>query len=231
MPVQEPLDRVGRMRTDRPRAFKSHSAPPVLPYVEPGSGPDVRYIVVVRNPEEALVSAKPFLEQHTDAWFDLWQVPKTALTRPDFPAFYHEVLDPMGLTAAPFGFLQSWWHLRHKANVLLLHFSDMKRDLGGSIQRIAGFIGVRPTDGEWRAITEYTSFAWMKQHGTKFDASTAAEVPILMPGAMVRKGKTGAASEDGMTPELSELLRGTGRQICPDDRALRWLYEGGLLPG
>ena len=55
---------------------------------------DVRYILVVRNPEEALVSAKPFLEKHTDEWLEFWQVPKTALTRPDFPAFYREVLEP-----------------------------------------------------------------------------------------------------------------------------------------
>ena len=78
MPLQELLDRVDTMRRDRPRAFKTHSAPPVLPYVEPGGTKDVRYIVVLRNPEEALVSIKPFLEKHTDEWYELWQVPKRA---------------------------------------------------------------------------------------------------------------------------------------------------------
>lgn len=230
MPVQELLDRVGRMPLERPRAFKTHAAPPVLPYVEPGGDKDVRYIVVLRNPEEALVSIKPFLEHHTDEWYELWQAPKGAMTRPDFPAFYHEVLDPMGMNAALFGFLQSWWPLRNRPNVLFLHFTNMKRDHEGSIRRIADFIGVRPTDEEWRAITEYTSFPWMKQHGAKFDASTATDVPVLRPGSMVRKGEVGAAREDGMTRAISEHLRGIGNQICTDHRSLQWFYEGGALP-
>jgi hypothetical protein len=134
------------MRRDRPRAFKSHSAPPGLPYVEAGGGKDVRYIMVVRHPEEALVSAKPFFEKHTDEWLELWDVPKGALSRPNFSTFYYEVIDRMGLNAALFGFVQAWWPLRHKPNVQFLHFTDMKRDHDGSIRRIADFIGVQPTD-------------------------------------------------------------------------------------
>jgi len=230
MPVQELLERVENMNLERPRAFKTHSAPPVLPYIEPGGGKDVRYIVVFRNPEEALVSAKPFLEQHTDEWYELWQAPKGAMTRPDFQAFYYEVLDAMGMNAALFGFLQSWWPLRGRPNVLFLHFANMKRDHQGSLRRIADFIGAHPTAEEWGAITEYTSFPWMKQNGVKFDARTATDVPVLRPGAMVRKGETGLAREDGMTRTVSEHLRDIGGRICSDPRALQWFYEGGTLP-
>ena len=231
MPVQELVNRVENMSVERPRALKTHAAPPVLPYVEPGGDKDVRYIVVCRNPEEALVSFKPFLEKHTDQWYQLWEVPKAALTRPDFSAFYHEVIDPMGISDALFGFLTSWWPLRDKPNVLFLHFADMKKDHEGSIRKIADFIGAQPTDDEWRAITEYTSFPWMKRNGTKFDATTATDVPVLEPCAMVRKGESGSAKDDGMTPEISEHLRVVGSHICPDEHARRWFYEGGPLPG
>ena len=162
--------------------------------------------MVFRNPEEALVSAKPFLEKHTDEWYELWQVPKGALTRPDFSTFYYEVLDAMGMHAALFGSLRSWWPLRNKQNVLFLHFADMKKDHEGAIRKIADFIGARPTDEEWSAITEYASFPWMKQNGIKFDASTATDVPVLAPGAMVRKGESDSArggrydAEDLRTP-------------------------------
>jgi hypothetical protein len=70
----------------------------------------------------------------------------------------------------------------------------------------------------------------MKQHGIKLDATTATEVPVLEPGAMVRRGQAGAAADDGMTPEISEHLREVGARRCPDDDARRWLYEGGPLP-
>ena len=106
----------------------------------------------------------------------------------------------------------------------------MKSDHDGSLRKVADFIGVRPTDEEWRAITEYTSFSWMKEHGIKFDATTATETPVLKPGAMVRKGKSGAAGEDGMTPTIAEHRRALGSTLCPNDAALRWFYEGGPLP-
>ena len=230
MPVEDLLDRVDSMRRDRPRAFKTHSAPPLLPYVEPGGLKNVRYVVVFRNPEEALVSAKPFLEKHNEAWYDLWQVPKAALTRPDFPSFYHDVVDTLGLNGMLFGFLQSWWPLRHQANVLFLHYADMKRDHEGSIRTIADFLRIEPTPDQWKAIVEYTSFPWMKSHGVKFDARTATVVPVLEVGAMVRKGQSGTAAEDGMTPEIARHLRALGEKVCPDARALRWFYEGGRLP-
>ncbi len=146
-----------------------------------------------RNPEEALVSAKPFLEKHTNEWHELWGVPKTAVTRPDFATFYREVIDAKGWQHLLFGFLASWWPLRHNDNILFLHFADMKRDHDGSIRKLSDFIGTQPTDEEWAAITEYTSFPWMKRHTVKFESSTIGAVPVLQPGAMVRKGKLGTS--------------------------------------
>ncbi len=230
MTVQDLQDRIEAMPRDVPRAFKTHAAPPTVPYLAPGGDTDVRYIVVCRNPEEALVSVKPFIEKHTDELFDLWQIPRDGMTRPDFPTFYHEVLDAGGLNAAPFGLLQAWWPLRHNANVLMLHFADMKRDHGGSIRRVADFIDAAPSENQWPAILEYTSFRWMKAHDIKFDGATMGNVPVLEHGAMVRKGVTGAAYEDGMTPEIAAHLHALGSQISPDEAALRWLYEGGALP-
>jgi hypothetical protein len=65
------LERFRSMTTARRRAFKTHSSPPMIPYVEPGPNvPDVKYIVVLRNPEEALMSLKPFMEGHSQAFFD-----------------------------------------------------------------------------------------------------------------------------------------------------------------
>jgi len=46
----------------------------------------------------------------------------------------------------------------------------------------------------------------------------------------VRKGRVGAAAEDGMTPALAQRLRALGEQVHADPRALVWQYEGGPLP-
>lgn len=190
----------------------------------------MKYIVVFRNPEEALVSFRPFLDQHTDEWFDLWQVPREAMCRPDFPSFYSDVIDSNGMQRLFFGFLAAWWPLREEKNVLFLHYSEMKRDLEAAIAKIAEFLGIEPTAEQWLTILQYTSFPWMKLHEEKFEARTASEVPILGTGAMIRNGEVGKANHDGMTGDVSRHLRELGGMICPDASAVNWYYEGGILP-
>jgi hypothetical protein len=95
---------------------------------------------------------------------------------------------------------------------------------------IAAFLGTRPTESEWAKIGRHTTFAWMKEHEDKFESVTPCPVPPLEKGAMVRKGKLGAAHEDGMTTQIASELRATGDAILSDPAARRWLYEGGPIP-
>ncbi|WP_291836353.1 sulfotransferase domain-containing protein [Limimaricola sp.] len=224
------LDRLNAIPPSQRRVMKTHSPPPGLPFHAPDGWPGVKYIVVFRNPEESLVSFWPFLNKHSDEWFDLWQVPRMAMCRPDFPSFYAEVIDPQGMQAMHFGFLAAWWPLRGQPNVLFLHYADMKDDHEGTIRKIADFLGVSPGDDRWPAILEYTSFPWMKQHEDRFETMPDTPVPVLNPGAMLRRGEAGKARDDGMTDEISRHLRAVGSQICPDADALDWLYNGGPLP-
>ncbi len=230
-PADTPEDvyaRLAAMPHDRPRAFKTHSAPPAVPFFRAGSGKNIKYLVIGRNPEEAFVSFKPFLEEHSDAWYELWGVPRAALTRPDFRSFYNEVASPNGMQGMFFGFLAAWWPLRHEPNVLFLHFADMKKDHEGSVRRIADFLGVTPAADRWPAILQYTGFPWMKANERKFEAGSHLRVQPLNSGAMIRKGQLGAAREDGMTDEIAAHLRVVGQAICPDEQAVDWLYRGGV---
>lgn len=226
-PAKEVHDRLAAMPRDRRRAFKSHSAPPELPFVKAGRGEDPKYIVVCRNPEEALVSFKIFVDLHTDAFYALWDTPRAAMTRPTFESWYREIVDPREMQGIFFGFLAGWWPLRHEPNVLFVHFADMKKDLAGSARKVAAFLGIAPTAAQWKTIDELVSFDWMKKHEDKFETVANTPVPVLERGAMVRKGKTGAAHEDGMTPEIAAHLRASGARIVTDPAATKWLYEGG----
>lgn len=214
------LDRIEAMPVDRPRIFKTHSAPPMVPYRE-----NVRYVVVARNPDEAIASFYPFLANHSDEWVALWGLPENALRWPDFATFYAQMVAPGLHKGALFGFASAWWPYREAANTLFLHFSQMKGDHAGSIRRIADFLGIRPDDDAWSRILEFTSFPWMKAHEEKFEAMTAGDVTVLQRGAMVRHGETGRAGRDGMTPELSADLRKAGAETCAPD-VLDWLYTG-----
>jgi aryl sulfotransferase len=217
------------MGTDRFRAFKSHALPGTVPYFAPGAGPAVRYVVVVRNPDEAVASFYPFINAHADGFFAAWGVPREAVAGGSF-AEYFAGLGSHGITPWIFGFVAGWWALREQPNVLLLHYNDMKADHEGSVQRIADFLGITPSPEERPAILEYTSFGWMKAHEDKFEARTVSNPTLLDPGAMIRKGRAGAAAEDGITPEISAAIAGIGRAILTDPAAFRWCYEGGPLP-
>ena len=212
---------------DLRRAFKSHAAPPTLPFQRPGAGLDVRYVVVARNPDEAVASFRPFIDSHSDEWFDLWHVPKGALVGPDFETFFAG-MGSHAIVPRIFAFLAAWWPLRHEPNVMLVHYADLKREPDASVRRIAKFLGFDVLDAQWPAILEYTSFQWMKAHEDKFELRTVADIPILNAGAMIRKGQVGASAEDGITAQISEAIAGIGRTILTDPKAFDWCYHGGL---
>jgi hypothetical protein len=227
--IERAVAAIDAMPGNRRRAFKTHAAPAILPYIEPGFGAEVQYVVITRNPDEVLASIYPFIRSHAAGWLSHWGIDKDEFVPPDIDACFEEFSKPM-LGGGLFGFLAAWWPLRHQPNVLLTHFYDMKRDHEGSVRRIADFLGFRPAPAEWRAILEYTSFPWMKQHEHRFELRQVADVPVLDPGAMVRKGKAGAAHEDGVTPEMSAELAAIGREFLDDADAIAWLYRGNAAP-
>ena len=221
--------RVDAMPDHRRRAFKTHSGPGPLPFQAAGSGTDVSYVVVVRSPEEALASMYPFIGSHSDEWFALWGVDKAMFVPPDFATFFEHVAKPM-VNEAVFGFVEAWWPLRHEPNVLLMHFADMKRDHEGSVRKVAGFLGFEPDDSAWPVVLECTSFPWMKRHESKFEGPDASRVPVLKSGAMIRKGETGAAREDGVTTEIAAEIARTGKDVVSEEAAFEWMYAGGIVP-
>ena len=225
----ELVARIDALPADRRRAFKTHSPPPLLPFIETEA--QVKYVVVVRNPEEATVSFRPFIERHRSEWFELWTgSPDNAMVRDSFADYYRDVALEFGVPEQLFGFMASWWALREHPKVLLLHFADLKRDHEGSLRTIAEFLGFEPREDQWPAILEYTSFAWMKAHEHKFEARLAAAIPILERGGMLRQGKVGVARAEGMDAAIAADLAARGREILTDEAAFRWFYEGGPLP-
>jgi len=227
-----------------PRGFKTHAYPGEGPEAFIKYREDVKYIAVFRNPEEAVVSFKPFLEGHSMEIWDMWGLKslREEFIQPNFPAFFEkcilgmpgmprEAVPPGGmLTMDYFSFINAWWPLRNKPNVLMLHFSDMKADHKAMVEKISNFLGTELTEEQMLNVLEYTSFKWMKQNQSKFEATTLLPFLILNTGGMIRKGEAGKAAEDGMTPKISAQIRSLAEQVVYDNQALEWMYNGGPLP-
>jgi aryl sulfotransferase len=85
--VGDMVARFDAMPSEPRRAFKTHAAPPTLPVQGSGSGTEVRYLVVARHPDEAIASFRPFLDRHSDAWYERWQVDKNDIVAPDLHSY------------------------------------------------------------------------------------------------------------------------------------------------
>lgn len=215
--------KIDAIPSNKPRAFKTHSSPPDLPFRS-----DVKYLVVVRNPEEVVVSLKAFMAKHSPDFLKWWGAPAEAFEFPDVDSFYQGVCKGAGFDVGLFTFVKEWMERRGESNVMMIHYSDMVKDHEGSIKKIADFLGYGPyTDQEWADILELTSFSWMKKHEMKFEAKTIWEVPALMNGAMMRQGSFGLARKEGISEEVAKEIRGRGERVLTDETMLEWMYNGG----
>lgn len=74
--IEQAVIAIDSMPDNRRRAFKTHAAPGMLPYHAPGSGTDVQYVVIMRNPDEVLASIYPFIGSHAAGWLSHWGIDK-----------------------------------------------------------------------------------------------------------------------------------------------------------
>ncbi len=162
----------------KPRAFKSHLPATLVPK-------GGRYINVVRNPADVLVSNFKFME----GWF----FEPGAI---DIEAFAR---DTFFKTNDYYEHLKSWWLRRDDPDVLFLAYELMLKDSSASIKRIAEFIDVT-LDDELLALTlEHSTIEFMLAHKNRFDDALMRELserdgllPAGSDSAKVREGKAGS---------------------------------------
>ncbi len=159
------------------RIIKSHLEAEYVPY-----NPEAKYISVIRDPKDMLVSMILF-ENGFNELLCGGSVPVDAFVQ----SFKSERFQYQSWPA----FIDSWWALRERENVFLVTFEDMKADPIGLISRVANFLGVELTPPQMLKVAEKTSFAYMKTNDHKF-AQPAWDSGIV---PLVRSGKSGNAKE------------------------------------
>src|SRR5262249_37784202 len=106
-----------------PRGFKSHLSYDLVPK-------GARYIVSIRDPKDALVSAFRFDEG--------WMFEPGSVSIEQFAKGYVR----RGARRDYWHHLVSWWPHRGDANVLMLCYEAMNRDVASTVRRIAAFVGI-----------------------------------------------------------------------------------------
>jgi aryl sulfotransferase len=72
-----------------------------------------------------------------------------------------------------FGFERSWRAERHRPNVLLVHYADLKADLAGEMGRVAAFLGISVPSDAWPGLAEAAGFEAMRRDGEVLMGSVA----------------------------------------------------------
>ncbi len=154
--------------------IKSHLEAEYMP-----TAGDGRFITVIRNPKDMLVSLIHFENEFNELLFS-HTIP--AATFAD--AF---VTDRFLYQQWP-AFIDSWWQLRSRPDVLVLFYEDMRADAQAAVRQIAAFLEIEPTDEQLAAVIERSSFDYMRANAEAFapPAEGAGKVTL------VREGRTGS---------------------------------------
>lgn len=120
--------------------------------------------------------------------------------------------------------VRTWWAIRHLPNVMMVHFTDLKRDMGLQMRKIAAFLEIPIDEAKWARILEYCAFDWMKENATK---SVPLGGAFWDAGAQVfiHKGVNGRW-KDTLTAEESTAYE--ARAVAElGEACARWLAHGG----
>ena len=137
----------------RPRAFRSHFPYDKFPTSSPPHSMPSKFIYVMRNPKDVVVSYFKFLKL---GWFkDLeWD---------QFLNLFMAGHQPFG---DYFDHILSWWAHRDSPNILFMKYEDMKKDLPQAVSKIASFLEVDLSPDIVQKIAELTTFEKMKADNT-----------------------------------------------------------------
>ncbi|HEY2445695.1 MAG TPA: sulfotransferase domain-containing protein [Rhizomicrobium sp.] len=157
------------------RFLKSHLPFDALPVYD-----EVRYIHVARDGRDACMSFlnhfNSFLPEALERFDAIGLADETIgrpMPRPPRTArefFRYWLTDeadeekPM-MSRRFFDIERSFWSERGRFNLLLVHYNDLKADLGAEMKRIAAFLGISVSDAVWPELVKAASFESMKREG------------------------------------------------------------------
>ncbi len=185
------------------RAVKTHLDADFVPY-----NTDAKYVVVLRDPKDVLVSS------HFFAYETIGRITGV----PPVDKWVEMFLD----NQFPFGpwpeHVASYWRWRERPNVLIVSFGEMKANLDDVVSRVAALMGVALSPEEHAAVVERSGFAYMKAHETQFAPPTPFG-GINTNGTMIRQGKRGGSSElltVEQQRQIDEMMQSSLSRLAPD---------------
>jgi Sulfotransferase domain len=137
------------------RVIKTHLPARLCPF-----SPEAKYIYVARHPVSCFASCVDFVATNIGAAAPPVSAVEEWFCSPDL----------MWWGTWP-DHVKGWWERsQSESNVLFVFFEDMKRDLAGTVRKVATFLGIEAlSSSEIERIVEKCSFAYMQEHKDAFE--------------------------------------------------------------
>ena len=202
------------------RFMKSHTPADGVPMF-----PDARYIVVGRDGRDAFMSMcnhsarfKAEVRQGLNERAAAEGLPPM----PDWNGDIHDFFQGWLQMGSLFQHVASFWPHRDDANMLFVHYADLKRDLGGEMRRIAAFLEIPISVPQWPAVVERCTFESMRNRGDEIGSFESR----FEGGAQgfLFKGTNGRWRDVLTEEELALYQRRASEFLSPE--ALHWLEFG-----
>lgn len=233
-PIEEELAKA-EAQTHR-RFFKTHLPFDALPIYA-----GVKVIHVARDGRDAAMSLHNHLSNFNAATREGLNAISRAdpKFRDDYPAtpkdpatFFSDWVDDGGSQGDDgTGFYcveNSYWSQRSNADVLLVHYNDLKADRDGEMRRIARFLGIETPDPLWRDMVAAAGFDVMKEQG----AALIPAADLLWEGGASRflnKGTNGRWQSVVSAADLQRYDAQVKAHFAPE--LARWLEHGSITAG
>mmetsp|Transcript_11687 Transcript_11687/g.17902 ORF Transcript_11687/g.17902 Transcript_11687/m.17902 type:complete len:378 (+) Transcript_11687:80-1213(+) len=223
------------------RIFKSHYAPPELPVRKKG-GKKIKYLAMARNGIDVAASMTNFYSAHTDEFRKLWggfppNIPGEDHAADEPPAAVKDMLPTGPMAEVYFGYVKKWWEYRNDPNVLLMHYTDVRKDLKGHVSKIAKFLDVDLNENELDIVTKRCSIEHMKTLPDKFGYKMplnrdkglwdAEKDIIVKTGAMVNTGQVGKGKAKFHPKVVEQWKQAEEDMFGHNPEMLNWARNGG----
>jgi len=201
------------------RFIKTHTPADGIPIWD-----DARYVFVARDGRDAFMSFCHHREVFKNDLRKSLNVRALQDGVPPMPRWdgdVHGFFAGWLADAALFEHVASFWKLRERQNLLLVHYNDLKRDLAGEMRRIAEFLQISVPEAKWPAVVERCTFESMKARGAEIGAFEPFEGGAQ---SFLFKGTNGRW-RDVLTAAELEAYRKRVADFLPEEAA-HWLEHG-----
>ncbi|HET9772497.1 MAG TPA: sulfotransferase domain-containing protein [Acidimicrobiia bacterium] len=121
--------------------------------------------------------------------------------------------------------LQTFWAVRDRDDVVLLHYDDLQADLEGEMRRLADRLGIKVPDDRWPALVQAASFAEMRSRADRVAPDTANRIWKDTAG-FFHRGRSGQWRDTLQESDLAHY-RARVRELAPPD-LVAWLHHENL---